>query len=550
MFSTVRNIQQLTSLVLKWGVKEAVLCPGSRNAAIVHNLNAAGLQCYNITDERSAGFFAIGLMEANGGHPVLVCVTSGSAVLNLAPAVSEAYYRNLPLLVITADRPQQWIGQMDGQTLPQTGAFGKMVEKCVSLPEPIDEEGKWYCNRLINESMITLYKTKRPVHINVPITEPMFDFSAPSLPEERVIKLRSGCSSSFKIEEQMIDIWHSAKSRLVIVGQMSPEEMAICAPMLKELTAHGCVVVAENLSNIHTATKSLTSPDEMGVFHIGNFDEMLATDAFISPDLVLTCGGHIVSKRLKQHLRQHQPHWHWHVSPLGEVADLFMCCTDVIEATSHTFLNALSSTLSTSSDLSASSSSSYYEKMTHLSLATRKKPITNNWGDLTALQQVLNHTNDEWSIQVANSTMVRNLQKIFNGINPVYCNRGVNGIEGSVSAAVGYWVGSRKPTLLLVGDLSFFYDQNGLWNNYVKQPNTPLRILVINNSCGDIFHHLPALNSPYLDSSIAAAHTTSAEGIAKECGAQYLCASTQQELESHLEEFFRPTPSVCILEVR
>ena len=136
MFSVKSNIQQLTVLMLKAGITQVVVCPGSRNAAIVHTFHAAGMQCYDVTDERSAGFFAIGLMEANGGKPVAVCVTSGSAVLNLAPAVSEAYYRSFPLMVISADRPLRWIGQMDGQTLPQQGAFGSLVSKSVSLPEP------------------------------------------------------------------------------------------------------------------------------------------------------------------------------------------------------------------------------------------------------------------------------------------------------------------------------------------------------------------------------------------------------------------------------
>ena len=156
--------------MLKAHITQAVVCPGSRNAAIVHNLQAAGIECYEVTDERSAGFFAIGLIEANGGKPVAVCVTSGSAVLNLSPAVSEAYYRMFPLLIITADRPPQWIGQMDGQTLLQSNAYGQMVAKSVSLPEPTNAEERWYCNRLINEAFIALQQTHRPVQINVPIT--------------------------------------------------------------------------------------------------------------------------------------------------------------------------------------------------------------------------------------------------------------------------------------------------------------------------------------------------------------------------------------------
>ncbi len=143
MYSTKINIQQLTVLMLKAGIDKVVVCPGSRNAAIVHNFKAAGMECYDITDERSAGFFAIGLIQANKGASVAVCCTSGSAVLNLAPAVVEAYYQALPLFVVTADRPAMWIGQKDGQTMIQSGVFDGYVSKSVSLPEPRDREERW-----------------------------------------------------------------------------------------------------------------------------------------------------------------------------------------------------------------------------------------------------------------------------------------------------------------------------------------------------------------------------------------------------------------------
>ena len=187
MYSNKENVNILTAALLAEGVTHAVVCPGSRNAPIVHNLNECGLiACHPVTDERSAGFYAIGISQAMGNIPIAVCVTSGSALLNLAPAVAEAYYQHIPLIVISADRPPQWIDQLDGQTLPQPGALGTFTHKCVSLPEPHDNEERWFCNRLVCEALYhATHGTGGPVHINVPLGEPLFEFNINELPEIR-----------------------------------------------------------------------------------------------------------------------------------------------------------------------------------------------------------------------------------------------------------------------------------------------------------------------------------------------------------------------------
>lgn len=544
MFSVKPNIQQLTALMLKAHITQAVVCPGSRNAAIVHNLQAAGIECYEVTDERSAGFFAIGLIEANGGMPVAVCITSGSAVLNLSPAVSEAYYRMFPLLIITADRPPQWIGQMDGQTLPQSNAYGQMVAKSVSLPEPANAEERWYCNRLINEAFIALQQIHRPVQINVPITEPMFDFTAESLPNERLIEWTKSHASQDILTEAMREAWQNSNRILIVIGQMLPDEMEKIGLLLADLGRKGCIVLAENLSNVQIS-------DEMENLYIGNFDEMLYAQHFETPDLVITIGGHIVSKRLKQHLRKNPPQWHWHISPNGEVADLFVCCTHLIEATPQNLLSVLCKEDTANLQLRQAYQNRMIRYADKIASIDRKIPA---FCDLKVLHDILPKIGNEWHLHVANSSMVRNVQLFFKGKNSIHCNRGVNGIEGSVSAAVGYWASSRKPTMLLTGDLSFFYDQNALWNKYIKSPATPLRILVLNNRCGQIFHHLPGLASPYLSNSITAHHETTAEGIAKECGATYMAVSCKESdaeaaLQQTLQVFLQTDKSVKILEV-
>jgi len=552
MFCSKLNTLQLTSLLLKAGITHVVVSPGSRNAPLVHNFKEAGMYLYEITDERSAGFFALGLMESNGGQPVAVCVTSGSAVLNVAPAVSEAYYRSLPLLVITADRPQRWIDQMDGQTMNQSNVFANYIRKSVSLPEPdnysdaqltrdsgmsLKAEEEWHCNRLINEALIALKQYGGPVHINVPITEPMFDFSVSQLPDERLINYTSplASSASFTLDASLRQTLSDSPRRMLIVGQMLPDQITALSVPLIRLAMSGVVILAESLSNIHLIP-------ELHNYVATDFDQFLSDEPSSSCDLLITFGGHIVSKRLKQHLRQHQPLNHWHISPTGEVTDLYMSMTTLLHSTPQSFLYALMFELEAPSTPSTSS--------THQPL----NPSTPQPLNASPLDSILSALPMGYNIHVANSSMVRHLQRAMSShtlaYNPVFCNRGINGIEGSASTAVGYWVGSSEPTLLLIGDLSFFYDQNALWNNFAKAPKAPLRIILINNGRGDIFTQVPGLSSsPHLGQYISAQHTTSAEGIALENGCVYHHVADTQQLDVILGDFFTLRTTVEILEL-
>ncbi len=543
MYSSKRNIQQLVSLMLKHGITDVVVCPGSRNAPLVHTFAAVGMKCYEVTDERSAGFFALGLIEAKE-RTVAVCCTSGSAVLNLAPAVAEAYYRPLPLLVITADRPVCWIGQMDGQTMPQLPAFGQTVRKVVNLPESSMEyddmrnsDEAWYANRLINEALIELERTGGPVHVNVPISEPHFDISATELPDERIIHycgMRSG-DSSVALSADMVAQWNNAERRMIVAGQMLPGKAKKVAAELENLDAE-CVVLAEHLSNLHKGV-------------IGNFDEIIAKnldETELFPDLLITFGGHVVSKTLKQWLRKNPPKWHWHISETGEVADLFRCATHIIETKPE---NVFAQLAECGTNIDAEYSDRWHA---FLQLSSVAEEGEKNLDEIGILRSVVARTDASWNIHVANSCMVRNLQKVHPIACDVHCNRGVNGIEGSLSAAVGYAVGSGKKTLLLIGDLSFFYDQNGLWNRFVKEGDALcLRILLINNGGGKIFSKLPGLEaSPYRDSMIAGAHRTTAEGIALENNCAYTAIDDAAYLSASLEWLLDGENGVRILEIK
>ena len=221
MYSDKINVNILTSLMVAHGVRTVVVCPGSRNAPLAHNFaSCPEMYCVAATDERSAGFYALGLALASE-RPVAVCVTSGSALLNLAPAVAEAYYREVPLLVISADRPLAMINQLQGQTLPQAGALGMMVKATMQLPEPHNEVERWYCNRLVNEAIIKmLLHGGGPVHINVPISEPLYNFAVEELPEERKISM-AAASADEALLTAIADDFAKARKPLIVVGQMA-----------------------------------------------------------------------------------------------------------------------------------------------------------------------------------------------------------------------------------------------------------------------------------------------------------------------------------------
>ena len=472
MYSNKENVNILTALLVAHGIRHAVVCPGSRNAPIVHNLNECpDIACYPVTDERSAGFYALGMTQALQ-EPVAVCVTSGTALLNLAPAVAEAYYQHRPLVVISADRPQQWIDQLDGQTLPQPDALGRFVRRAVSLPEPHDAESRWYCNRLVNEALIEKHA---PVHINVPITEPLFAFTTPELPRERKIDFIPADATNITLTH-VCRMFMQAKRPMLIAGQPMN-------PLMDE-----------------------------AVVQIGD-------DESYVPDFVLYAGGSIVSKRLKHFLRKAKETWV--VNREGEVTDTFMNLTNVIQADPEVVADLIRFNL---------------EEMSH--------PFVQKWEALLAeIRQKVEAEEPAYSqaaavkyfekqrgasiVHYANSMAIR-LANTY-AKTPVWCNRGVNGIEGSLSTAAGFSVVADETVFCVIGDLSFFYDQNALWNQNLRGN---FRILLLNNGKGGIFDMLPGLEqSPARDRYVSAAHHATAEGICRQNTVDYRRAENMEQMQ-------------------
>lgn len=559
MYSSKESVNILTSLLLAHGVRHAIVCPGSRNAPVVHNLNECeGIECHPVTDERSAGFQAIGLSMAGGYQPVVICVTSGSALLNLYPAVAEAYYQQVPLIVVSADRPAQWIGQLDGQTLPQPDALGRMVRKAVSLPEVYEgeqhDELHWYCNRLVNEALLaSMGRVKGPVHINVPISEPFYTFDVETLPEER--KIEAFHCEDIKVAcEAPGQLFGECSRPLVVVGQLPN-----AYPLMDELCGNAVDYPVLWESPAMPSYLYPLDDDDLGRWDcpqvLGAFDSLIdkiKDDERYRPDLVVYLGGHIVSKKLKDYLRSLEDVPQIRVSQDGLVEDTFMHLTAVLDIPTMHFFDLMGEMYEEEWETfrklwTDALHECLCDKLAYSPAYSSLAVVKEFWSKVQEKEPVEcvglnadeasdpNHEYDDFypninsSIFSGNSSAIR-LMNIY-ADRHVYCNRGVNGIEGSLSTAVGFSLckESDKNVYCVLGDLSFFYDQNALWNQNL---NGKLRIIVLNNGGGAIFGKFEGLRqSEAREKLVMAKHHTSAEGICKQNDVVYLSAHNMEEMK-------------------
>ncbi len=493
-YSSHGNVRQLAALMQAHGVTRCVLCPGSRNAPISATLAAMpGMEHRCVTDERSAGFAALG-WAAQAQAPVAVCVTSGSALLNLHPAVAAAFYRRMPLLVISAARPARAIGQQEGQTLPQPGVFASLVRCSVNLPE----QDEAHANRLINEALLALHHhSGGPAHINIPLSEPLFGVDDTPLPTPRVIRRTELAHMDAQQEEEVLSQVAALPRRLILLGQL-PARPSIPASLRDE---KHFALAGEHLCNAGWFAQ--TRPDLLLGPHPG---------ADWSPDLLITCGGCVISKRLRALFRAHPPREHWHIGADGELIDSFGCLTRVFEGDPNEFWELLNA-------FAEEGDADYVARW------FQSSPVPQfEYSSMQAVINVVMTMPSPGVLHLANSSAVRyaQLATVPMGVQ-VECNRGVNGIEGSVSTALGYAAGDWRPNIIIVGDLSFFYDMNALCMQGLRG-NT--RILLLNNGTGGIFSTLPGIPE---HEAICGIQTASAEAWAESMGWRYRAVRTETD---------------------
>lgn len=520
MYSSKPNILQLVALLIQYDIKHIVVSPGSRNAPIVETIEQHPFfRCYTVVDERSAAFFALGLILKTG-EAVAVCCTSGTALLNYSSAVAEAFYQQLPLVVISADRPQAWIGQMDGQTLPQATVFNTLVKQSIQLNESKTSEDAWYCNRLINEALTAASTTAPgPVHINIAVSEPLFDFEITKIPTERKIRsYKASQQACFPFLKPLLD---SSVRCMLMIGQTDPH-LSLSRLLSKHLPSQHVVIIAENIAN--TRGKGVIYTIDDIIFALPeNKAETFA------PEILITCEGHIVSKRFKEFIRQFPPKIHIHVSPSGKAPDLFQALTHTVQSEVEPFIDQL---LSNGSNVEKADYVTLWHNQSQ-QINTRTVAYCSKlaYSDLQAMHLLFSKLPEGVALHLANSSTIRNAQ-LFSlpESTKLYCNRGTNGIDGSMSTAVGYAASKDELSVLVIGDLSFFYDINALWNKYVAGN---LRIVLLNNGCGEIFKRIHGLNQTHaLNSHIAYRHHTSAQGWCESLDITYLKATDTVSLKA------------------
>lgn len=513
MFCNKNNVNILTSLLVAFGVRHAVVCPGSRNAPIVHNMNECpDISCHAVTDERSAGFYALGI-ALQTQQPVVVCVTSGSALLGVMPAVAEAYYQHVPLVVVSADRPQQWIGQQDGQTLPQPGVLAPFVAKSVSLPEVVDNDVQlwWYCNRLVNEALLSASDgLSLPVHINVPISEPLFGFDTQQLPTERQIVMARPTSDYDVLHQELVDGLFAAERPMIVFGQTRDHSFEGIG--VDNLFSH-VIVLHESLSPFP---------------NVSHFDEVLYSHpSFPTPDFIIFLGGTVVSKRLRQFLRSAVGAQSWYVGPQTSVTDTWMNLRGMVVGDAEFVLQALNQRMAFKRIPGSNYRRQWLRELVVAAHhAERYEPPFSQMAAVRIFEQQITMFSPLPKVHYANSTAIR-LANIY-AHHYVYCNRGVNGIEGSLSTAAGFSLTTSEKVFCVTGDLSFFYDQNALWNQNL---HGNLRILLLNNGGGGIFNLLSGLEqSAARDSFVAAHHSVTAQGICMQNEVDYRQATDMRQL--------------------
>lgn len=523
MYSDKENINILTSLLVSYGVRHIVVCPGSRNAPLVHNFDVSpDITTHAVTDERSAAFFALGL-RLRLRQPVAVCVTSGSALLNTMPGAAEATYQHEGIIIISADRPQAWIGQLDGQTMPQHGALGTFASPSVSLPEPHNDTERWLCRRLICEAMIANTCPPFPsVHINVPVSEPLFGFSTPCLPEIPPVGIANLDDQNGRETLRRI---LKGKRRLMVISGQTYDDSA--AGLLME-KAYGCVFVAEWLSPYG---------------RVRHIDEILRTTCAeeldnMRPDCIVYIGGHTVSKRLRHYMRSLDSRTMFiTVSDDGMLHDVSQHTTLVVKATAGDFMRMIcNGAICPDADMDFVRRWHDMDNMAARRISASCPPYSQMLA-IRRLEENIDNSKD--IVCYANSLSVRAGMMYASAYR--YCNRGLNGIEGTLSMAAGMAAGAKEEGMTagnmtaaqnvycVIGDLSFFYDSNALW---IQELAGNMRIMLINNQRGAIFGMLPGLDrSPAHKPLIAARHNATAEGICSQYGMEYYRATDTPSLE-------------------
>ena len=534
MTTSFERIQILTDLFKQHHVKHIVFSPGSRNAPLVIGFrNDNYFETKTVIDERSAAFIALGMAQQLQ-EPVAICSTSGSATLNYAPAICEAYYQKIPLLILTADRPPEWIDQGEGQSINQHAIYHNYIEGSFNFPVDENPDTSWQAGRITNEAINLSKKSSRPVHINLPFREPLYQTGSSTSKRKKteLCKIERIIS-----ENEIIKIankWNQSQKKLILCGLM-PQNDSLNEALSSFSKDPSTVILTETTANLQA---------DNFIPCIDRTLERIIGEPQMIPEIVVTIGGPIISKKIKSLFRKYNPSEHWHIEPTEATMDVFTSLTKIIPVDPAYFFN----TLQDKTQIIQSSFQKIWMDQYHQSKKNHDDFIESiEWSDLKAHQLIHEHIPEKVNFQMGNSTAVRYVQLFeykkdiqFNG------NRGVSGIDGSTSTAMGAALVNDKLTLLVTGDLSFVYDINAFWN---KTHPDNLKIIVVNNNGGGIFKIIPGpFSTPYGKEHFEAENPANLKHLAQAHNIEFLSANDIETTNKALKDLFN-SKSTCILEL-
>ena len=532
--------QSITDLCFKKNIKNIVISPGSRNAPLTlgFNLNPY-FKTYSIVDERAAAFFALGIAQQIKFPVILVC-TSGSALLNYYPAISEAYYSNIPLVILSADRPEKLLNIGDGQTINQKNVFNKNI----GYSENLNQNDNYFLNLFglrdnnqekINKALNFSIEKQSPVHINIPFSEPLYEITN-SLSVDSINKIPRLNNQNVKKVSSFRNKWQNSIKKIILIGLSSPD---LLSKKSIDLLAgdSSLLVLTENTSNVYHPS------------FCNKIDQLIAplTNNELKefrPEILITIGGMIISKKIKAILRENKPNEHWHIG-IHEANDTFFCLTKHFKTSPNNIISKLYENFN-------DNGSDYYNKW-DLVISKRKekhKEYLSNliYCDFKVFDYVLNSIPSKSMLQVSNSSAIRYTQlfDLDSSIN-VFCNRGTSGIDGSTSTAVGAASVFKGNTVFITGDLSFFYDSNALWNNFIP---SNFRVILINNKGGGIFKILTKDNNTELFKKFfETKHDLYAKDLCNMYGFEYFTSNNEDTLKNVLNDFYNESEKPRLLEV-
>lgn len=537
MYSALKNVQVIISLLKKYNIRHLVLSPGSRNMPFVHSVEQDDFfKCYSMVDERGAGFFALGLAEKLG-EPVLISCTSSTASSNYLPAMEEAFKSKIPLIALTADRNPHYREQLENQMILQPNMYRNFCKKAVDLPVVKEKEDMYFCERLVNEALLELdHHGKGPVQINFPVTtQDSIAFSTQKLPECRKID-RLCIQSDNEQWKQVYEKLKDTKKIMLLFGEdytCKKEQEELIKKMFETFN---CIISVEHMSNIKFDKAIRTYQLTEGMNTNETFDML--------PDIIITFGTNF-SSNIKQNIRhvcKSTNMEHWRVSEDGQVVDPFMALTKIFECKNEEFFNKVLSF----KESSVKNNLAYYNYWKTKIDAIKLPPKRfSNFFAIKRFSEII-PDNSILHLSILNSIRLTNLFDLKPNVK-IYANIGAYGIDGSLSTFLGNSYNKEELAFLIIGDLSFLYDLNSMLNSVISKN---VRILLINNYCGGEFHHAyNSLNFGNINLHIAAGHKKTLKSLCENINIDYHCATNFEELDNEYAELIKPHDKAQILEI-